>query len=248
MAEQQQHQRPIKKIWVDGCFDMMHYGHANALRQARALGDYLVVGVHSDAEVERNKGMPVMRGEERYSITINHNAYPPHPLQISPIRYKAVEACKWVDEVVRDAPYTTRLEVMDRYGCQVCVHGDDQSIGADGTDTYALVKEAKRFVECKRTDSVSTTELVGRMLLMSRDHLHLSKSTTGGSGMRLCRRLSYRVCRKEPVHGIRTSLPLHPPNCGLFGAGEARPRRPRPHQCHKQPEEVLWGCPTDCLR
>jgi ethanolamine-phosphate cytidylyltransferase len=43
-------------IWVDGCFDMMHFGHANALRQARELGDYLIVGVHSDKEIERVKG------------------------------------------------------------------------------------------------------------------------------------------------------------------------------------------------
>lgn len=52
-------------IWFDGCFDLMHFGHANALRQAKAMGDVLVVGVHSDEEVEKHKGMPVMRYEER---------------------------------------------------------------------------------------------------------------------------------------------------------------------------------------
>lgn len=56
------------KIWVDGCFDMMHFGHANALRQAREMGDYLVVGVHSDEDIALNKGVPVMRAEERYPI------------------------------------------------------------------------------------------------------------------------------------------------------------------------------------
>lgn len=44
----------------------MHYGHANALRQARAMGDYLVVGVHSDAEIEKHKGPTVMKEQERY--------------------------------------------------------------------------------------------------------------------------------------------------------------------------------------
>lgn len=83
-------------------------------------------------------------------------------------RYEAVRSCKWVDVVVENAPYVTTLEIMDEYGCEVCVHGDDLSIGADGKDTYQLVKDAGRFVECRRTQGVSTTELVGRMLLMSK--------------------------------------------------------------------------------
>jgi ethanolamine-phosphate cytidylyltransferase len=44
---------------------MMHYGHANALRQARALGDELVVGVVSDEEIQTNKGPTVMSMQER---------------------------------------------------------------------------------------------------------------------------------------------------------------------------------------
>ncbi|KAI9593032.1 hypothetical protein BDF19DRAFT_449250 [Syncephalis fuscata] len=138
--------KPIR-IWVDGCFDMMHYGHANALRQAKEMGDYLVVGVHSDAEILLNKGPTVMKEEERYA---------------------AVEACKWVDEVVRDAPYVTSLDYLDRYNCDFCVHGDDITTAADGSDCYQEVKDAGRYRECKRTQGVSTTELVGRMLLMTR--------------------------------------------------------------------------------
>lgn len=127
----------------------MHYGHANALRQAKEMGDYLVVGVHSDAEITKHKGPPVTTEEERYV---------------------AVEACKWVDEVMRGAPYTTDLAILDQYGCDFCVHGDDLVTNADGIDCYSAVKKAGRFKECKRTPSVSTTELVGRMLLMTREH------------------------------------------------------------------------------
>ena len=59
-------QRKPVRIWCDGCFDMMHYGHANALRQAKLEGDFLVVGVHSDADITKHKGPPVMNEAERY--------------------------------------------------------------------------------------------------------------------------------------------------------------------------------------
>ena len=79
----------------------------------------------------------------------------------------AVAACKWVDEVVLNAPYATSLEWMDKYNCDYCVHGDDPSTLADGTDSYKYVKAQGRYLECKRTKGVSTTDLVNRMLLMT---------------------------------------------------------------------------------
>ncbi|KAF9213232.1 Ethanolamine-phosphate cytidylyltransferase [Podila verticillata] len=148
MSTTEQKRKPIR-IWVDGCFDVTHFGHFNALRQAKAMGDYLVVGVHSDAEIEHHKGPTVMKEDERYA---------------------AVAACKWVDEVVPNAPYLTSIEWMDKYNCDFCVHGDDITTLADGTDCYQVVKDAGRYRECKRTQDISTTELVGRMLLMTRDH------------------------------------------------------------------------------
>lgn len=68
--------KPKKKVrvYMDGCFDMMHYGHANALRQARALGDELVVGVVSDEEIKANKGPPVMSMDERCSFLLSHKS------------------------------------------------------------------------------------------------------------------------------------------------------------------------------
>ena len=100
------------RVWIDGCYDMVHFGHANALRQAKAMGDTLTVGVHTDEEitrwghrgtctctctctcpVTRHKGPPVFSEEERYRM---------------------VRAIKWVDEVVEGAPYLTTLATLDR--------------------------------------------------------------------------------------------------------------------------------------
>ncbi|KAL9545900.1 hypothetical protein MBANPS3_006920 [Mucor bainieri] len=147
--------KPVR-VWVDGCFDMMHYGHANALRQAKEMGDILVVGVHSDADIERNKGPTVCREQERYA---------------------AVAACKWVDEVVPNAPYNTTVEILQEYNIDFCVHGDDITTMADGTDCYQAVKDAGLYKECKRTQGVSTTELVGRMLLMTKNHHNHRRSS-----------------------------------------------------------------------
>ena len=44
---------------------MVHFGHANSLRQAKALGDILVVGIHSDEEIAKHKGPPVFTEQER---------------------------------------------------------------------------------------------------------------------------------------------------------------------------------------
>uniref|UniRef100_A0AAQ6A4S4 ethanolamine-phosphate cytidylyltransferase n=1 Tax=Amphiprion ocellaris TaxID=80972 RepID=A0AAQ6A4S4_AMPOC len=139
----------VVRLWCDGCYDMVHYGHSNQLRQAKAMGDYLIAGVHTDAEISKHKGPPVFTQEERY---------------------KMVRAIKWVDEIVEGAPYVTTLETLDKYNCDFCVHGDDITLTVDGKDTYEEVKCAGRYRECKRTQGVSTTDVVGRMLLMTKAH------------------------------------------------------------------------------
>jgi ethanolamine-phosphate cytidylyltransferase len=67
--------KPIR-VYIDGCFDMMHYGHCNALRQARALGDQLIVGVVSDDEIIANKGPPVTPLHERFHFFISYPLFP----------------------------------------------------------------------------------------------------------------------------------------------------------------------------
>ena len=81
-----------------------------------------------------------------------------------------VRGIKWVDEIVEGSPYVTQLDVLDQYRCDFCVHGDDITTTAEGKDTYEIVKNAGRYKECRRTEGVSTTNLVGRMLLMTKEH------------------------------------------------------------------------------
>lgn len=53
------------RVYIDGCFDLMHAGHFNSFRQAKKLGDVLVLGINSDEEVEAVKGPTVFNGRER---------------------------------------------------------------------------------------------------------------------------------------------------------------------------------------
>ncbi|XP_078180725.1 ethanolamine-phosphate cytidylyltransferase-like [Carex rostrata] len=167
--------KPVR-VYMDGCFDMMHYGHCNALRQARALGDELVVGVVSDEEIIANKGPPVSPLYERMLM---------------------VAAVKWVDEVISDAPYAINEEFMKKlfteYNIDYIIHGDDSCLLPDGTDAYALAKKAGRYKQIKRTEGVSSTDIVGRMLLCVRerstgdkhDHTSLQRQFSHGHGQKL---------------------------------------------------------------
>ena len=57
-------------VFTNGCFDLLHPGHIHSLEAARALGDFLIVGVNSDESVRTLKGAgrPLIPAEERAEI------------------------------------------------------------------------------------------------------------------------------------------------------------------------------------
>ncbi|WP_456456918.1 D-glycero-beta-D-manno-heptose 1-phosphate adenylyltransferase [Thermovibrio sp.] len=58
-------EKGLKIVFTNGCFDILHAGHADYLERAKSLGDFLIVGMNSDASVKKIKGekRPVI-GEE----------------------------------------------------------------------------------------------------------------------------------------------------------------------------------------
>jgi ethanolamine-phosphate cytidylyltransferase len=136
------------RVFLSGCWDVMHSGHYNAIRQAKALGDVLVVAVVSDEEIELNKRTPIMKSDERVA---------------------AISACKWVDEVVYGTPYCISNELLDRFNCDYVAHGDDIAIAADGKSPFDSVMH--RLKVFRRTPGVSTTHLIDRLLLAAQYHI-----------------------------------------------------------------------------
>jgi rfaE bifunctional protein nucleotidyltransferase chain/domain len=59
-------------VWTNGCFDLLHAGHVRSLQAARAFGDFLIVGLNSDASVRELKGpsRPILPENERAELLV----------------------------------------------------------------------------------------------------------------------------------------------------------------------------------
>lgn len=75
-----------------------------------------------------------------------------------------------MDEVIANAPYEITEEFMDtlfnEHKIDYIIHGDDPCLLPDGTDAYALAKKAGRYKQIKRTEGVSSTDIVGTITLL----------------------------------------------------------------------------------
>ena len=94
------------RVYVDMVGDLFHAGHVALLREARRHGDRLVVGVLSDETAASYKRRPIMTLAERVAV---------------------IEACRWVDEVIADAPFTVTEDFLEEHAITTVVHGDDLS-------------------------------------------------------------------------------------------------------------------------
>lgn len=83
-----------KIVLVGGCFDLLHFGHIAFLKQAKAIGDHLVVALESDENVRR------LKNEHR-------------PIHTQRQRREMLEALSFVDEVIELLPMTTDKEYFD---------------------------------------------------------------------------------------------------------------------------------------
>ncbi|KAF2745722.1 choline-phosphate cytidylyltransferase B [Sporormia fimetaria CBS 119925] len=138
--------RPVR-VYADGVFDLFHLGHMRALQQAKqAFPDtYLIVGVTGDKETHRRKGLTVLSAKERA---------------------ESVRHCKWVDEVVEDCPWiiSDAPEFIERHKIDYVAH-DDIPYGADeGDDIYAPIKERGMFLVTQRTEGLSTTGIITKIV------------------------------------------------------------------------------------
>lgn len=109
---------------------------------------YLLVGVTSDAETHKRKGLTVLNGAER-AETLRH--------------------CKWVDEVIPNCPWIVSPEFLEEHKIDYVAHDDLPYGAAEGDDIYAPIKELGMFLVTQRTEGVSTTGIITKYVYQPPD-------------------------------------------------------------------------------
>ena len=124
----------MKKIITYGTFDLLHYGHIRLLKRARALGDYLIVGLSTDEfnEFSKHKQAYNNYAERKYIL----------------------EAIRYVDQVIPEENWDQKISDIEKYHADVFVIGDDWQGKFDYLTDFGI-----EVVYLSRTKEISTTKI-----------------------------------------------------------------------------------------
>ena len=138
----------MKKVYVDGVFDLFHRGHLESLRKAKnALNDpentFLVVGVVSDEDCKSYKRTPMINEEDRVEIVKN---------------------IKFVDEVIFPCPLIVGMDFIKMNNIDIVVHGFSNDADKEAQkDFFKEIDENGYFKEIEYYKKISTTALIKKM-------------------------------------------------------------------------------------
>ena len=123
----------MKRVITYGTFDLLHYGHINLLKRAKAKGDYLIVAVSTD---EFNWNMKNKRSYFLYED-----------------RKNLVESIRYVDLVIPETSWEQKITDIEKYYIDVFV------IGNDWEGKFDFLKEKCEVIYLTRTPEISTTKI-----------------------------------------------------------------------------------------
>lgn len=123
----------MKKVITYGTYDLLHYGHIRLLERAKALGDYLIVGVTAD-DFDKTRG----------KINVQQSLME---------RIEGVKATGIADEIIIEEYEGQKIDDIQRYGVDIFTVGDDWVGKFDYLNEYCEV------VYLSRTQGVSSSEL-----------------------------------------------------------------------------------------
>ena len=123
----------MKKVITYGTYDLLHQGHINLLRRAKALGDYLIVGVTNDS-FDRERG----------KLNVRNNVLE---------RVDAVRATGFADKIIIEDYVGQKIDDIQKYEVDIF------AIGSDWEGKFDYLKEFCDVVYLPRTEGISSTML-----------------------------------------------------------------------------------------
>ena len=123
----------MKRVITYGTFDLLHYGHINLLRRAKAQGDYLIVALSTDEFNWREK-------QKKSYFTYEE-------------RKAMLEAIRYVDLVIPEENWEQKKTDVAKYDIDVFVMGDDWA------GKFDFLKDQCQVVYLLRTPEISTTKI-----------------------------------------------------------------------------------------
>ncbi|CAO2153473.1 unnamed protein product, partial [Urochloa humidicola] len=135
-------------LGIDGAFDLFHAGHVEILRLARELGDFLLVGIHTDQTISSTRGRhrPIMNLHER-SLS--------------------VLACRYVDEVIIGAPWDVSKDMITTFNISLVVHGtiaENMDFMEDDSNPYAVPKAMGIYRRLESPLDITTSTIIRRIV------------------------------------------------------------------------------------
>ena len=131
-----------KIVYIDGIWDMFHYGHVNFIRRCKEEGDILIVGVVSDEDCTKYKRKPILTVDERV---------------------KVLESCKYVGEIVAPCSCSgISKEFIEKHNINIVIHADDYSEELL-KKYYSIPIEMGIFKSISYTSTISTTSIINRL-------------------------------------------------------------------------------------
>ena len=122
----------MKKVITYGTFDMLHYGHVNLLRRAKALGDYLIVALSSDSFNAIKNKQSFFHYEHRRQM---------------------LEAIRYVDLIIPENDWEQKREDIIKHNVNIFVMGNDWE------GKFDFLKDICEVVYLERTPEISTTRI-----------------------------------------------------------------------------------------
>lgn len=135
----------MKRVYVDGVFDMFHMGHLQSFRKCRALVDdpWLVVGIVTDEDAASYKRLPIISHKHRVEL---------------------IGALREVDEIIENPPLVVDENFIQQHRIDLVAHGFKDELDFQRQKEFFKVPIALgKFKTIAYSDEISTTEIIHRV-------------------------------------------------------------------------------------